>query len=368
MTPEVKQEIILKLQRLIKDGAYSFKLKEALNKSGISEELHDDLIAEARKINQMENGKLRKKLWLAFGIVTILLFTFLIPLQVYLILPNLLSGLGAFLIIIFTIQFLFDFRSQKEIDYKLKGFRRTVLVSLSLLLCFILLFLFFKFYFQFRLNSELDENGISVKGVVTEKYTTRVKRSYQYNIKIRYVDNKNVSRTRSFDVSEDEFNSVFEGDSLFVQYSSKNPAIVDLILNKEAVNRISNSENRKIEFEDFEILLKLEYNKLRKEMKSIHSYWNENKSDSSWYNSKTNEEFKRMNDFTLVLLNYSLDIFPEMNNYRIISDDSLGIVYENEEYLIELKKFLNNSKLGKRYVIYSKKNLLLKNSIEVNRN
>jgi hypothetical protein len=88
-------------------------------------------------------------------------------------------------------------------------------------------------------SNYLIENGTVCKAFINDKISHHMTRhgheSKGFEIHFNFYTNKKVL-INSFDVvSEDKFNSVNEGDSVLVIYSTKEPKIVDLIIDNQSI-------------------------------------------------------------------------------------------------------------------------------------
>jgi hypothetical protein len=230
----------------------------------------------------------RRIIWGAGFLLTILLFYFLLPANVYFKAPILLSLTGALLFLFFSVQLVGDFRSWEELntrDKSLQDWRHKVAFIL-VIPAVIFLFVLAKKVDNYE-KDELSTDGIVTTGIIKDGSKATVKRSTKCDIVVEYkVENDrlmNVSQT----VTESEFDSYSKGQQVTLVYSKKHPDIFRILSTDEAIEKYTGVKNREVGVKDLIALMSMKHDSINSFLNTISYSWE--KHDTGWVNERNNQ-------------------------------------------------------------------------------
>lgn len=302
----------------------------------------------------------RKIIWGTGLLLTILLFYFLIPANVYFNAPILLSLIGAALFLFFSVQLVGDFRSWEELNTKDKSQQdwRHKAAFLLVIPAVIFLFVLTKKVDNFE-KDELKTDGKVTTGHIKDGSKSTVGESTKCDIIVEYkVENDrliNVSQT----ITESEFDSYSKGQLITLVYSKKHPDIFRILSTDEAIEKYTGVQNRAVGVKDLITLISMKQDSINPFLNTISYSWE--KRDTGWVNDRNYQYVNvspKTGSVTYISSAVDFKLYQNMfklENFKEMDTDSSGIksnrsakLYYNDSLLAGLELFI-----GKNNVLFS---------------
>jgi hypothetical protein len=239
----------------------------------------------------------RRIIWLSALLFDLILFFYLIPIDVYDRYEMFFSFLGAGIFVVCLFQVLGDFESLHEPFEKadpgvpVDPLRK--LAPFSVIPGFILIFVLV-FHHSGRKEKELAAYGVLTKGKVTGGQSTTTTRRLQsntsYDIRVIYFDSLQRQHYFKEDVSSSEFNDLYEGATIDVVYSKRYPALAAAVLSVEELSKFKKIPQEEIAIDHLLAILeeKVKQDSLLGYLNSISYEWTA--SDEAGYYTNEKKE------------------------------------------------------------------------------
>jgi len=207
---------------LLKRGFYEYEIKKVLTQNKIEEKGHKTVIEIAKRIIKNEKRKSRRIKSLLLAVIFFAIFAFMIPLDIYTLLPSLISIVGSITISVFIFQSRLNFDSWGDFQGSSKriGWYTIPFIILVLFISTILLT-----FFERRQNQQLVNDGIRTTATVTKYAKFGMRKSKNELVYIRHKIFTGKTINKSFYVLE----KYRPGEIVMIEYSRRNPNIVKII-------------------------------------------------------------------------------------------------------------------------------------------
>ena len=293
----------------------------------------------------------RKALWLSGVIATFMLFYFLIPNSIYNLSPLLLSVVGAALWTFFLIQAIGDFKSFREFN-KPESAEKKLAYRIAPWMVFPGIVMVFVFVFNFSSNEqeELLAHGLKTKGIIIDGSSMKSRRggSYEVTVKFKTKDGKEMTVKES--VGEDEFKRFYKGQEIELVYSSRNPAMLELLTNNNTIETYLGVKDRDINAKDLMKLVTFSPDSVGEVLNTINYQWTYEKKENTWINERKNLLIKLQPNQTVNYLTSgeAFMTFPmelkKQEFEEIPSADKKVKLFENDEFLASLETQIMESR------------------------
>ena len=293
----------------------------------------------------------RKALWLSGVIATFMLFYFLIPNSIYNLSPLLLSVVGAALWTFFLIQAIGDFKSFREFN-KPEPAEKKLAHRIAPWMVFPGIVMVFVFVFNFSSNEqeELLAHGLKTKGIIIDGSSMKSRRggSYEVTVKFKTKDGKEMTVKES--VGEDEFKRFYKGQEVELVYSSRSPAMLELLTNNNTIETYLGVKDRDINAKDLMKLVTFSPDSVGEVLNTINYQWTYEKEDNTWINERKNLLIKLQPNQTVNYLTSgeAFMTFPmelkKQEFEEIPSADKKVKLFENDEFLASLETQIMESR------------------------
>lgn len=150
---------------------------------------------------------------------------------------------GSVLFAIVFGMFLFSFESQ---DYAEDGGSNTDMFKGIAAILSIFIFAIMLIRYETRFEShELEENGLYARGIVVDGHSTRIKRSTNYELTVKFRDQEGNVREEDITVGKGVFNNTYKKQPVILHYSPKYHEMVRLVSkNEEKLEALKILDNR----------------------------------------------------------------------------------------------------------------------------
>ena len=293
----------------------------------------------------------RKALWLSGVIATFMLFYFLIPNSIYNLSPLLLSVVGAALWTFFLIQAIGDFKSFREFN-KPEPAEKKLAHRIAPWMVFPGIVMVFVFVFNFSSNEqeELLAHGLKTKGIIIDGSSMKSRRggSYEVTVKFKTKDGKEMTVKES--VGEDEFKRFYKGQEVELVYSSRSPAMLELLTNNNTIETYLGVKDRDINAKDLMKLVTFSPDSVGEVLNTINYQWTYEKEENTWINERKNLLIKLQPNQTVNYLTSgeAFMTFPmelkKQEFEEIPSADKKVKLFENDEFLASLETQIMESR------------------------
>jgi len=315
----------------------------------------------------------RKIVWLLSAILVFVIFYYLIPIGLINKTPFTFAIIGSLVFVFFCLQAIVDFKNYSDFA-KPMDTSKTWKQKISLLFIIPAIAIVFVFTFQYdnRERAELTENGefatgviINGTGLTTFRKGTSRGGMYQLSIKFNTKEGEEISLFE--DVTESEFDNVRQGNLVDLVYSSKNPKIIQLLLNKETVKSFpfKGIDQKDLGMEDLQKLVGLSNDSLGIKLNRLSYRWDYSDQDLTWSNKFYDLYIKSENNrLTLVSFNLSYDSqkegIPTLDKYEReliplgysqTSSDSDTKSFSSDKYNVTLKIIDTGNIFGQQVVV-----------------
>lgn len=238
----------------------------------------------------------RRIIWLSILTFNLILFFYLIPIDVYDRYDMFFSfvGGGIFIVCLFQVLGNFDTISEPfekpDPDVPVDTLRKLSPFSVipGLILVFVLVY-----HHSDRKDKELKTYGVLTKGKVTGGQSTtttrRLRSNTSYDIRVIYFDSLERQHFFKEDVSSSEFNDLYEGATVDVVYSRRYPALAKAVLNVDELSGFKEVPQKEIVIDDLLAILeaKVERDSILGFLNSINYEWTN--SEAGYYTNEKRE-------------------------------------------------------------------------------
>ncbi len=282
-----REQIVKEVAALLGSQKYLFQVDMYLKKEQVEEADYDAIKKEARAIYEAQSRKQRRILWSAIAVFIFVLFYFLIPNSISNLAPMIIALIGAVIFSVFLVQAIGDFESIEHFNGKTNKPLNATQKAMPVVLIVSVLAMGVVFYLNFR-NSEKEElkaHGEIVKGTITDGSVTKIRRSKNHEVTVKFEAKNGKVYVVTESVSEAEFRQIYKGMQVDVLYSTKDPFIVELLLGDNTKKEFTQSEERELNVQDLIEMLSLESDEaLGVALNKISYGWEYNKEEAFWMN------------------------------------------------------------------------------------
>ena len=264
---------------------------------------------------------LRRKIWLALLIASIIFFAWAIPLTSYNQSPFYISLTGGIFVFVFTFLFISDVTSIYELTEKDPDNQKKSLNYAPWAIVPGIAFLFiFLFNFEARKKSVFANEGALTKGTIINGHSETSKRrgntSTSYEVIVEFEDDRGTRYEFNQSLNSKEYDRLYNGATIDVKYWKKSPKVAKAILSDDDIKESLNIENRPLAFTDLSHIINISLRKdsLIKYLNSINYKW-EQQGPDLFINRNRNCAIKVKED-TLVYLEYKNNFSNEEKDFE----------------------------------------------------
>jgi hypothetical protein len=349
-------EVIKRIQR----NEYLYQIKKYLASKGITEEIQNEILTEAKagiKAEQTKKLPVKNKtifsVFLSLTILTFILFMFVFPQYDIYNYTTLLSVLGVILFIIFGVMSFIYYkrwtpeRVALEIEGKITS-NYTVAFATSIIPAIILFFILF-FRFAAVEDRILEETQVRTVGKIISGLSKRSGGSSSSTIIVQFTTKEGNFKKVKLEVGGNEFNSYYKDQKVNIVYSSRYPSIVKLLTQEEEIRKFTDAEERDLLPTDLEAIIAQEFIPSVTGLNKISLGWIKDRSSGSWQNENRNTAIRILDDEEVAYLcdyegSKTFTNALIKNGYKEIKGKSKlgGIIvesknYENDDYVVFLE-------------------------------
>lgn len=237
---------------------------------------------------------IRKIMWGLGAALTFTFFYTLIPTRIYNSFPLIISIIGAAIFTLFLTQMIADFRSFDELNGPEEGEEkdwRLKFLPFMVLPGFVMIFVF-AMHFDTREENELREFGVITQAKIVNGSSLRLGRGKSFDLVIQFFTPDGKERIVKESVGESEWQRVGKGEVIDIIYSSKNPQLMELLLDESSVNAYVKRENRRLKVEDLVAIEGLPNDSIASFLNKISFKWTQSTTEQGrllWENNHKNE-------------------------------------------------------------------------------
>ncbi len=301
--------------------------------------------------NRMNKLLCRSLLWLALMGFTFVFFYFLIPDHIYNSSPALISFTGAVLFTVFFVLAIVAFLNWRVHATKdeTKG---TFPVLLGILIGFILIAMSMVFWMHFgsKESAELKLHGQKVTGVIIDGSSIESRHGGSYTVTVSFNTIDGRAMTVEESVGESDFKKLQTGQEVELLYSTKDPNMIELLINPEIVKDYTGGEEREITARDLLEILKTDSSSVSGLLKTINSGWNYQSEDSLWMNTRVQAAINlKTGSVRYVKINRPYFNINEFNGlgFRTESMGAETAIFDSEEYSVIANQKRDNNDFDK---------------------
>lgn len=312
-------------------------------------------------------------IWFGLAILVVLLCLYATPIALLVEYEIFLSIFGGFLAGFFIFLGICNITSFKELIDKNNpktNSTATIMVSVfsAFLLGILMIFLFIK-----RVDNQLIKDGQFAKAIITggsaETRKSRRSEITTYKVGVEFKDTiRNKEHYISTEVTEEVFNSLYEGQEVEIKFLPDNPSVLKLIVGDENVRKFKNIENRKLNIKDIErIVFSEDIENEIDYLNSISQGWEKVKNENGiiFSNDLKEEALAISFDEKIIFKNSQIHLFVYENHLKesskpfedLINQEDVVVqeLYETEKLYIGVIQFVVDSILQEKESLFIRK-------------
>lgn len=341
LDPEITKEGAINIiVRFLKEEKPEEEIKSYLTSLGISERDLGMLIAEAK--DSLKNDTKRRIIWCTLTVFIFILFYFLIPNTIYNTAPFIISIIGGILFTVCLAQAIGNFRNWEDFNSKNKEDWRSRYIPFVVIPGFAMIFVFVM-NFSSNEKTELKKHGQLTTGIIVDGSAIKTRRAEIYDLTVRYQTKEGRVCIVKETVGKNEFTKVHKGEEVELIYSTKDPTMIQLLINEQSIQSYTGSDERQLNITDLINLLNTNSNQIKSSLNKITYGWRYNTNDSIWENQRTTSAIKIYPNKEIRCLTFGQSAFKFSNefkklNFNLIPTENKEVsFFESDQYYASLK-------------------------------
>jgi len=358
-----KDEILNYIINNLNNGEDEYEIERYLKIKDIDPAEFPSLFEIAKQRITAENLKTFPKknktlfaVWVSLTITFFVVFVFILP-SLNIISSVILSTIGALCISFFLFNSITYYKSWEK-DFIIKVGKPKMNVSAFLALAFIptiILYFIIDWRFSSMADSILKDTQEDAIATVIDGKSIKGKRFSFAEIRVKFTTKEGKEIEAVEDVTTYRFKEFYKGQVMNIVYSKDNPLNIDLLIDKENIQQLKNTQERGIEADDLINLITTNHDDVGSTLNKISIGWVYDEQQSSWLNEKRQcIIMKTSNGITFLSTKMEYNYtFPRelirMGFKKTSTDDPEDLLntgnktFENDKYIINVKSVVLNN-------------------------
>lgn len=316
--------LVEEITKKLKKGELGFKIKSYLKNEGISTEVADKLIEQAKGIVREEKlsylPKRNKFLYVLFCLLTaavVHVFMFVLP-EANISQVALTSLLGTFLFCVFAFYLVIYYKSWEKAFVKAQMSTNSgINYSLTVLFLIPSVVVFFIFFWRLESGEDavLKDTQVEVQGTVLSSNTFTFRGIEFTDVKVEFYTKEGKKVVATEQVAKHDLKNLKNGQEVFMIYSSGNPQNVDLLLHDSDLKKFKNSAERPVKLKDLIQFLTTSDTAIGERLNQITYGWKLDEAKKVWVNKAKGYSFSK-SDSAVSLVTRELVVHTYLRQFK----------------------------------------------------